>query len=90
MPLYRVKQAGYYIGKYYNEGEKLSLHEKQAKYGLMTGQIEKMPAAVEPKSVPLKAAAVGEEAPRKSKVKTRGERSTGRSVGGSFGGSFGQ
>jgi hypothetical protein len=42
MPLYRIKKAGYFIGKYYAEGTELNLNEKQAKYALMSGQLEQV------------------------------------------------
>ena len=50
MAQYKVKKAGYYIGTYYAEGTMLELNDKQAKYGVMSGQIEK----VMPKSMTVK------------------------------------
>jgi len=39
MPQYRINKAGFFMGRHYNEGDVLTLHEKQAKYALLSGQL---------------------------------------------------
>jgi len=40
MPKYRIAKTGHFMGKYYNAGDEVDLYERQAKYALMSGQIE--------------------------------------------------
>ena len=40
MPTYRFRKTGHFMGKYYNAGDEVELFEKQAKYALMSGQLE--------------------------------------------------
>jgi hypothetical protein len=96
MPRYRIRHEGFFMGKFYAEGAELDLHERQAKYAIMSGQLE----AVNPP--PTKARR--RETPAESKIPPRpadfalprggekpkrdeaGEFSKGRKVGGTFGG----
>jgi hypothetical protein len=96
MQTYRVKQAGYFMGRYYEEGAELLLHRRQAKYALMSGQLEELnPAPPKAQQKPKEKSGPttpptfqlprgGGAAPvRRDK---QGEYSRGRSVGGRTGG----
>jgi len=82
--LYKVKKAGYYLGSYIAEGKEVMMFPKQAKYGLMNGQLVDVSAKKAFKEAPKKAM----PAPKKSSEYSR-KRGGKYSVGGSFGGSVG-
>jgi hypothetical protein len=80
---YRIRQAGYFMGTYQAEGTKLQLFPRQAKYALLSGQLEEVAgeysqAHAQPATPPVRKAATFPNPFR--------ERSTGRSVGGGLGG----
>jgi hypothetical protein len=94
METYRIRKAGWFMGKYFHEGTEVLLNDKQAKYAVMSGQIEPVnpqAKAVRPleetKSVPSMprppASPRGEAKPKRDE---HGEFSIKRRVGGTFGG----
>lgn len=72
---YKITEDGYFQGTWRAKDTKLTLHPKEAKYGVLSGQL------VEVVEVRKPAVSVTNKAPRR----TRGERSTRRTVGGSSG-----
>lgn len=91
MAKYRFKKAGHFMGKYFDKDVELELNDKQAKYALLSGQIEAVDP-VAPKMRPK--AAVGEPffpkpaVPPKKVADKQGEYSQGRHVGGTTLGSM--
>jgi hypothetical protein len=84
MAKYRFLQDGYFMGKCYKIGDEVDLNPRQAKYALLSGQLEALvplsAPAPEPKAAPKKTL---------SKPPTPGkERSTRRTVGGGMGAKF--
>jgi hypothetical protein len=85
------------MGTYFEEGAEIELHEKQAKYPLMSGQIVAMdpPAPKARKRQPQETVRPPYFEPRgtvagtpKKTLDKEGEFSTGKKVGGSFGGNI--
>lgn len=96
MPKVRISTDGYFMGTFYKKGSELMLNEKQAKYGLLSGQLEPLDPPVQRKirredegvetTVPPQPAAFNlPRQPSRVKRDEQGEYSTGRSVGGQVG-----
>jgi len=77
MPQYRINKTGFFMGRHYQEGDTLTLHEKQAKYALLSGQLvpTEEHAAPAPKAAKVRPAPFARSSERFSKG----------SVGSSFG-----
>jgi hypothetical protein len=86
---YRVCATGYFMGTHYSEGDRIMLYPRQAKYALMSGQLEAivMSQAEQDDAHEKAMQRATPAAPvRKPFSAPFGERSTRRTVGGSLGG----
>lgn len=90
MTKYVFKKSGYFMGRHFAKDAEVELNDKQAKYALLSGQIEhKYPPP--PKAMKVSPHAFAPKgmtpppAPKKL-LDAQGEFSAGRSVGGSLGG----
>jgi hypothetical protein len=88
MPKFRLR-AGYFMGTYYADGTELELNDKQAKYGLLSGQLEAVnpppkKQRAQPQETTVPPRPQGFNLPRQERIERdeAGEYSSKKSVGG--------